>query len=83
LYYADSDYEVADRVVQLARARGVLPIQVALAWVASRPGITAPIIGASRVEQLDQLAEGLSLTLTPDEVGTLEQQYQPHPVRGH
>jgi aryl-alcohol dehydrogenase-like predicted oxidoreductase len=83
LYYADSDYDIADRVVQLARARGVLPIQVALAWVASRPGITAPIIGASRVEQLDQLAEGLSLTLTPDEVGTLEQQYQPHPVRGH
>jgi aryl-alcohol dehydrogenase (NADP+) len=83
LYYQDSDYDVADRVVQVARAKGVLPIQVALAWVASRPGITAPIVGASRLEQLDQLVDGLSVTLTSDEVGTLEEQYQPHPVRGH
>jgi aryl-alcohol dehydrogenase-like predicted oxidoreductase len=83
LYYADSDYDIADRVVQVARTKGVLPIQVALAWVASRPGITAPIIGASKLEQLDQLAEGLAVRLTPDEVGTLEEQYQPHPVRGH
>ncbi len=83
LYYADGDYEIADRVVEVARKRGVLPIQVALAWVIQQPGISAPIIGASRLEQLDQLLDGLSVTLTPDECRFLEEKYQPHPVLGH
>jgi aryl-alcohol dehydrogenase (NADP+) len=83
LYYAEADYDIADRVVQVAREKGVLPIQVALAWVVGQPGITAPIIGASRLEQLDQLLEGLAITLTPDESRFLEERYQPHPVLGH
>ena len=83
LYYADSDYDIADRVVEVAKQKGVLPIQVALAWVIQRPGINAPIIGASRLEQLDQLIDALSITLTPDECRFLEEQYQPHPVLGH
>jgi aryl-alcohol dehydrogenase-like predicted oxidoreductase len=83
LYYADTDYDVADRVVQVAKEKGVLPIQVALAWVIQRPGVSAPIIGASKLEQLDQLIDGTSITLTPDECRLLEEQYRPHPVLGH
>jgi aryl-alcohol dehydrogenase (NADP+) len=83
LYYAETDYDIADRVVQVAREKGVLPIQVALAWVIQQPDISAPIIGASQLEQLDQLVEGLSITLTPDESRFLEERYQPHPVLGH
>jgi 1-deoxyxylulose-5-phosphate synthase len=56
---------------------------VALAWVLRQPGITAPIIGASKVEQLDQLVAGLSIELTDDEASALAQPYQPHPVLGH
>jgi 1-deoxyxylulose-5-phosphate synthase len=83
LYYSENDYDIADRVVQVAREKGVLPIQVALAWVAQQPGITAPIVGASRLEQLDQLIDGLSVTLTPDERTFLESRYVPHRVLGH
>ncbi|MDP3720546.1 MAG: aldo/keto reductase [Acidobacteriota bacterium] len=83
LYYADADYDIADRVVELAKRKGVLPIQVALAWVANRPGVTAPIIGASRLEQLDQLVEGLSVELADEEQKFLEERYVPHRVLGH
>ena len=83
LYYADTDYNIADRVVELAKRKGVLPIQVALAWVAGRPGVTAPIVGASRLEQLDQLIEGLSVKLTDEDQKFLEEHYVPHQVLGH
>jgi 1-deoxyxylulose-5-phosphate synthase len=83
LYYADTDYDIANRVVQVARKKGVLPIQVALAWVLSRPGVTAPIVGASRLEQLDQLIDGMSVVLSGDEQRFLEEKYVPHPVLGH
>jgi len=83
LYYADADYDIADRVVELAQRKGVLPIQIALAWVTGRPGVTAPIIGASRLEQLDQLVEGLSVELTDEDKMFLEERYVPHPVLGH
>ncbi len=83
LYYAETDYDIADRVVQVAREKGVLPIQVALAWVIQQPGVSAPIVGASKLEQLDQLIDGVSITLTGDERRFLEERYQPHPVLGH
>ena len=82
LYYADADYEVAERVVDVAKKKNVLPIQVALAWVLSKPGIAAPIVSATRLEQLDQLVAGVPIALTPDEVRALEEPYQPHPVLG-
>jgi aryl-alcohol dehydrogenase (NADP+) len=82
LYYADADYDVADRVVEVARQKGVLPIQVALAWVLSKPGIAAPIVSATKLEQLDQLAAGLSVQLTPQEIAAVEEPYRPHPVLG-
>jgi aryl-alcohol dehydrogenase (NADP+) len=83
LYYADADYDIADRVVAVAKQKGVLPIQVALAWVASQPGITAPIIGASKMEQLDQLIDGLAIALTEEERRQVEEPYAPHKVLGH
>ena len=82
LYYADADYDVADRVVDVAKKKDVLPIQVALAWVMNKPGVTAPIISATKIEQLDQLVAGASVTLTPEEVRAVEEPYQPHPVLG-
>jgi aryl-alcohol dehydrogenase (NADP+) len=83
LYYAEDDYDIADAVAQVAREKNVLPIQVALAWVTQQPGISAPIVGASRLEQLDQLVEGLSVTLTDDDRRFLEEKYVPHAVLGH
>jgi len=82
LYYADADYDVADRVVEIAETKGVLPIQIALAWILRQPGVTAPIVSVTRKEQLDQLLAGLSVTLTDAEASALEAAYRPHPVLG-
>ena len=83
LYYTDADYVVADRVVEVAKQKNILPIQVALAWVANQPGVVSPIVSATKIEQLDQLIEGLSIELTDDERKALEEPYQPHPVLGN
>lgn len=82
LYYSDADFDVADRVVALAARRGLKPAQVALAWLLSRPGVTAPIVGASRLEQLDDAVGALGVELTADERAELEAPYRPHPVLG-
>jgi aryl-alcohol dehydrogenase (NADP+) len=83
LYYADTDFHIVERVVDVAHRRGVLPIQVALAWVLRQPGVTAPVIGASRLEQLDQLVAALDLVLSDEECRSLEALYTPHPILGH
>ncbi len=82
LYYADSDFSIADRVVSVAQARGVAPAQVALAWILQQPGVTAPIVGASKLPQLEQAVAALDLTLTPEECRQLEEPYEPHRVSG-
>jgi aryl-alcohol dehydrogenase-like predicted oxidoreductase len=82
LYYADADYDVADRVVAVAGRKGVLPIQVALAWILRQPGVAAPIISVTRKEQLDELVAGLPITLSAEEAADLEEMYQPHPTLG-
>jgi aryl-alcohol dehydrogenase (NADP+) len=83
MYYRDSDFDIVDRVVEIARDRGVKPAQVALAWVMSKPGISAPIIGASKMYQLEEALEALNLKLSDAEVKRLEESYEPHPVLGH
>jgi len=83
LYYAPEDYDTADRVVALAKRKGVLPIQIALAWVASQPGVVSPIVGVTRMEQFDQLVGALAIELDAEERKFLEQSYVPHPVIGH
>jgi aryl-alcohol dehydrogenase-like predicted oxidoreductase len=81
LYYAESDFRIVDHVVALARERGVTPAQIALAWVLHQPGISAPIIGASKMEQLEQAVAALGITLSPEDRQRLEEPYQPHTVR--
>jgi aryl-alcohol dehydrogenase (NADP+) len=83
LYYQESDFEVVDRVTEVAKRRGVPNAHVALAWVLAQPGITAPIIGASRRGHLDDAVAALSLKLDDDELRALAEPYQPHRVLGH
>ena len=81
LYYTESDFKIVDRVVALAARRGVSPAQIALAWLLHQPGVTAPIVGASKMEQLDQAIAAVDIALTEEERRELEELYQPHPVR--
>jgi len=83
MYYAEADFTVAARVEELAARRGVKPAQIALAWLLAQPGVTAPIVGASRLEQLDQAVAALDVALDADERTFLEEVYVPHPVLGH
>ena len=83
LYYSDSDFAVADRCVELAARRGVKPTQIALAWLLAQPGVTAPIVGASKLPHLDDHVGALSVRLTPEECAFLEERYEPHRVLGH
>ena len=83
LYYADSDFTIADRVGEIATARGVKPAQIALAWLLGKPGVTAPIIGASKPPHLDDAIAALAIRLDASEMAALEAPYQPHPILGH
>jgi aryl-alcohol dehydrogenase (NADP+) len=83
MYYRDEDFIVADRVQELARKRGLSGPQIALAWVLGKPFVTAPIIGASRMQHLDEAIAALGIQLSPEEVKQLEQPYQLHPILGH
>jgi aryl-alcohol dehydrogenase (NADP+) len=83
LYYADSDFTIADRVGELARRRNLKPMQIALAWVLSKPGVTAPIVGASKLPHLEELVAATDVRLTDDEIAFLEELYEPHRILGH
>jgi aryl-alcohol dehydrogenase (NADP+) len=83
LYYSDADFAVAERVAEVAASRGVKPTQIALAWVLSQPGVTSPIIGATRLEHLDDAAAALDITLSDEERRRLAEPYVPHAVLGH
>jgi aryl-alcohol dehydrogenase-like predicted oxidoreductase len=82
LYDHPSDARVVDANRRVAAARGVSPAETALAWLLSRPGVTAPIVGATRMEHLEAAARALEIALTADEVTALEEPYRPHAVRG-
>ncbi len=79
---APGDREIVERVGATARARGVSRAQVALAWVLSKPYVTAPIVGATKPLHLQDALAALELSLTDEEIGTLEEPYRPHPVVG-
>jgi 1-deoxyxylulose-5-phosphate synthase len=83
LYTQPADFDVADRVNEVALARGVSSAQVALAWLLHRPGVTAPIVGATRVSHLEDALAAEQLELTPEEIARLEEPYLPHPILGH
>jgi len=83
LYVQPTDFDVVEAAQQVAAARGVPTAQVSLAWVLSNPGVTAPIVGSTKLRHLEDALAAEQLTLTPDEVATLEKPYVPHPVLGH
>jgi len=83
LYYSDVDFTIAERVVELARAREVKPAQIALAWLLAKPGVTAPIVGATKLSHLDDAVGALQVRLTEDEIACLEEPYQPLKILGH
>ena len=82
-YNAPGDFDVVDRLAEVAAARGVPPAQVALAWLLSRPAVTAPIVGATRLGHISDALAAVQLTLTEEEVHRLEELYLPHRVLGH
>jgi 1-deoxyxylulose-5-phosphate synthase len=83
MYYTDDDFDVAARVGEVADRLGVKPTQVALAWLFSKPGVIAPIVGASKLPHLDEAIESLKVQLSPDDIKLLEELYKPHRVLGH
>ncbi len=83
LYYQPSDFKVVDRITEIAKKRGVPNAQVALAWVLAQPGVTAPIIGASKLSHLDDAVASLDIKLDEAELKGLAEPYQPHAVLGH
>jgi 1-deoxyxylulose-5-phosphate synthase len=82
MYEGRIDWEIVDAAQRIAKARGVSAAQVALAWLLSRPGVTAPIIGASKLPQLQDAIAAVELELTPEECTELEKPYRPHKVLG-
>jgi 1-deoxyxylulose-5-phosphate synthase len=83
MYYSEADFAVLNAVERLAGERDVKPAQIALAWMLHKPGVSAPIVGASKMYQLDEAIAASDLTLTPEEVKRLEEPYIPHKVLGH
>jgi aryl-alcohol dehydrogenase-like predicted oxidoreductase len=83
LYEQPTDFDVVERVGVLAGERGVPPAQVALAWLLHKPGVTAPIVGATRVEHVHDALAAEQLSLDEQEIARLEEPYAPHPVLGH
>jgi 1-deoxyxylulose-5-phosphate synthase len=83
LYTPDKDQAVIDRVAEVAAARAVSSAQVALAWLLHKPGVTAPIIGATKLEHLDQALTASELQLSDGEIDELEELYEPHAIAGH
>jgi aryl-alcohol dehydrogenase (NADP+) len=83
LYFSDEDFAVADCVAEVAKERGVSGSQIALAWILSKPYVTSPIIGATKLDHLDEAIAALEIQLSTEEIKKLEQAYKPHPVLGH
>ncbi|MGH9093223.1 MAG: aldo/keto reductase [Acidimicrobiales bacterium] len=81
--YHENDRAIVDVVAGIAESRGASRAQVALAWLLAKPVVSAPIVGVTRVEQLDQAVGALDLALSPEEVEKLEAPYEPHPVAGY
>jgi aryl-alcohol dehydrogenase (NADP+) len=83
MYYRDDDFAVVDRIGEVAARRGVSNAEVALAWLLRQPGVTAPIIGATKPRHLEDAVRALNLTLDDEELAQLAEPYRPHPVLGH
>lgn len=82
-YYQDNDFDVLDRLKDLAQRMDVKPAQLALAWILHKPGITSPIIGASKMPHLDDAIAAMNIKLSPENLAYLEEPYIPHRIAGH
>lgn len=82
LYNEESDWDVVEAVLALAKERGEPPARVALAWMLSKPWVTAPIIGATKLSHLEDAIAAVEITLSPEEIERLEAPYRPHAVKG-
>ncbi len=82
-YGSPEDFDVADRLAEVAGERGVPQARVALAWLLHKPGVTAPIVGATKLGHVEDALAAAELTLSPDEIARLEEPYVPHRVLGH
>ncbi len=83
MYYQPGDFDVADRLVEIAEQHGVKPAQIALAWLLQKEGVTAPIIGATKMYQLEEAVTAVDISLSAEEIRLLEEPYRPHPILGH
>jgi aryl-alcohol dehydrogenase-like predicted oxidoreductase len=83
LYGLPGDFDVADRTADVAKARGVPSAQIALAWLLHKPGVTAPIVGATKVAHIQDALAAENLDLSEDEISRMQEPYLPHPVLGH
>ena len=83
LYTPELDFAVVDRAGEVAAERGVSSAQVALAWLLHKPGVTAPIVGATKVEHLEDAIAAEQLSLSAEEIERLEEPYVPHAISGH
>jgi 1-deoxyxylulose-5-phosphate synthase len=81
--YGDDDFDVVDAVRAVAAERGLAPARIALAWLLGKPGVTAPVVGTTRLEHLEDAVAALDLTLSEAEMTRLESPYRPHRVLGH
>jgi aryl-alcohol dehydrogenase (NADP+) len=82
-YFTENDFAVAAAVEKVAKQRGVSPTQIACAWILQAPGVTSPIIGATKIPHLKELFATVDLKLSAEEVAALEEPYEPHPILGH
>ena len=83
MYFAETDFQVLDAVLEVAGQQGIKPAQVAFAWLLSVPAVTAPIIGTTKVEYIDDAVAALDVELNGEEIERLEAPYVPHPILGH
>ena len=83
LYFDNNDYEVAAAVQKIAKERGVTPTQLACAWVLQAPGVTAPIVGATKTHHLKQIFAAVDIKLTTEEMTAMEAPYRPQAVVGY
>ena len=82
-YFRPEDFDVVERLEEVAKEKGVKPAQLALAWLVNKKGVASPIVGPTKVEQLEELAEAVEIHLKQNDMKRLEEPYRPHPVLGH
>ena len=82
LYNPELDVPIIERLGEVAEGAGVSPAQMALAWLLHKPGVTAPIVGATKLEHLEDALAAEDLSLTEEQIARLEERYIPHPVSG-